>query len=258
MTLIVGILCRDGAVIAADQQSTHGSGVGQPTTKIRILDSGILFAASGDVGMGQQIERIAPGYFEGGNAHTEISKLRDAIWERFVHPAILRARSIDSKRTVSTSDAMFAAGFDKGVEISVILQGMNLEFLTKDSPYFSLGSGKPNTDPLLRFIWSILFPDNRNQLPSLEEGILAAYWAVETAINDFQSPSVGFGFDIFVLKREKEAGKIKYVASQIDEHKIRECNEFINALEEKMRAFIKNQGPGDISPPPKVPDPSKK
>lgn len=59
MTLIVGIICADGIVIAADQQATHGAmgvpTVGQAVTKVRIVDANILFAGRGHVGLGQQL-----------------------------------------------------------------------------------------------------------------------------------------------------------------------------------------------------------
>ena len=62
MTLLVGILCDGGCVIAADRQATHGAmgtqTVGQPTTKVSIIGGDTLFATSGKVGMGQQFEAI--------------------------------------------------------------------------------------------------------------------------------------------------------------------------------------------------------
>ena len=266
MTLLVGIQCKDGVVIAADRQNT-GSGVGQPTTKIHVLrnegrpNAGILFAASGDVGMGQQIKDGASSFFEGGDRCHEVSRLRNAIWENVQSPAFARAAIIRSSipaYETPTVEVMSAVSFDKGMQAFAIMGDGSFSFLTQENPYFALGSGTPGASYFLRFIWSFLFPDNRNQFPALAEGIPAAYWAVETAINDFQSYAVGFGVDIFTLKQENEGAETKYVASRLDENEIRGHQDLIAALEEQMRAFIKNKGPGGISPPPKVPDPSKK
>jgi 20S proteasome alpha/beta subunit len=58
MTLLVGILCSDGAVIAADRQTTHGSlgrqTVGQTTVKVTPIKAKVLLASSGHRGLGQQ------------------------------------------------------------------------------------------------------------------------------------------------------------------------------------------------------------
>jgi 20S proteasome alpha/beta subunit len=62
VTLLVGVLCSAGAVIAADRQATHGAmgqmTVGQPVTKIRIIGGDTLFACSGHAGLGQQLAAI--------------------------------------------------------------------------------------------------------------------------------------------------------------------------------------------------------
>src|ERR1700733_14553682 len=59
MTLLVGIVCQDGAVIAADKQTTHGSmggmTVGMPTTKIKVINNKVLLASSGWRGTGLQL-----------------------------------------------------------------------------------------------------------------------------------------------------------------------------------------------------------
>src|SRR5262249_15717617 len=62
LTLIVGIQCSNGVVVAADQQATHGAlgaaTVGQAITKVRIVGPDTLFAASGHAGLGQQVAAV--------------------------------------------------------------------------------------------------------------------------------------------------------------------------------------------------------
>lgn len=71
MTLLVAILCDDGAVIAADKQTSHGTGlsgvtVGHSTTKIQALKHNVLIASSGHRGLGQQfasaVETLTEGF----------------------------------------------------------------------------------------------------------------------------------------------------------------------------------------------------
>lgn len=62
MTLLVGVLCSNGAVIAADRQATHGAmgqqTVGQSVTKVRVINGEALYAWSGHNGLGQQLGAI--------------------------------------------------------------------------------------------------------------------------------------------------------------------------------------------------------
>jgi hypothetical protein len=58
MTLLVGILCQDGAVVAADKQTTHGGSgtmtVGHATTKVMPIKNKALLVSSGYRGLGIQ------------------------------------------------------------------------------------------------------------------------------------------------------------------------------------------------------------
>lgn len=60
MTLVVAVLCQDGAVIAADRQVTHAAlgrkTVGQPGTKVEIIDNKIAFASYGPISLGQEFQ----------------------------------------------------------------------------------------------------------------------------------------------------------------------------------------------------------
>lgn len=95
MTLLVGILCQNGAVIAADKQTTHcslgGMTVGLPTTKIKSVKDKALLASSGYRGLGMQLaaalEIHADGYERQlvtdsvKNIQTEFRKLINPAFE---------------------------------------------------------------------------------------------------------------------------------------------------------------------------------
>jgi 20S proteasome alpha/beta subunit len=65
MTLLVGIVCDGGAVIAADRQASHGvfgnATVGHQVSKISTIGGNTLFASSGPVGLNQQFSSILQG-----------------------------------------------------------------------------------------------------------------------------------------------------------------------------------------------------
>jgi 20S proteasome alpha/beta subunit len=65
MTLLVGIVCDGGAVIAADRQASHGVfgniTVGHQVSKINTIGGNTLFASSGPVGLSQQLANVVQG-----------------------------------------------------------------------------------------------------------------------------------------------------------------------------------------------------
>jgi len=77
MTLIVGMACTDGAIIAADSASTDPeSGTKQPSIKInRLKDQNILYGGSGDVGLLQQIKEALENY----NPKNTLKRIRQEI-----------------------------------------------------------------------------------------------------------------------------------------------------------------------------------
>lgn len=72
MTLIVGILCREGVVVASDSAATYGK-EGMPTigqqhiTKVRKLADSVLFSATGAVGISQLIANQVTRDWEGND-----------------------------------------------------------------------------------------------------------------------------------------------------------------------------------------------
>src|SRR5208337_4798427 len=62
MTAVVGILCSNGAVIGTDSSTTFTQGqfrtIEQPSEKIVIIDSRIIIAGTGCIGLGQRFCHI--------------------------------------------------------------------------------------------------------------------------------------------------------------------------------------------------------
>ena len=54
MTILVGLLCKDGIVIGSDSSATFGTmqnrTIEQPTDKIEIIDGKVIIAGTGQVG----------------------------------------------------------------------------------------------------------------------------------------------------------------------------------------------------------------
>ena len=58
MTILIGVLCKDGVVVGTDSSATFVAGgfgtIEQPTKKIDIIDEKIIVAGTGQVGLGQR------------------------------------------------------------------------------------------------------------------------------------------------------------------------------------------------------------
>jgi 20S proteasome alpha/beta subunit len=238
VTLLVGVLCSNGVVIAADRQATHGAmgqqTVGQSVTKVQVLNGEALYATSGHKGLGQQLCAIVESKqpeFKNQRYDANIVKLQEAL-RQVVNGALntagLATRVIGN---AAMSDAicggLLAAGFKDGLKLVEISPQVQVEYMTNDLPFISMGSGKPSADPFLGFLrkvyWSM-------KLPTIQEGALAAYWTIYHAI-DMKVPGVGFSVDVFVVETKAKT----FTARQLDEAEIAEHADFMKAAEDALR-----------------------
>lgn len=196
MTLLVGILCNDGAVIAADRQLTQGL-VGTPSSKIRRVNENTLFASSGPVGMGQQVEYILRQSHHkfGQMDYAEAAiQMQPIIQEKILSPSYAIPKMLG--RQIEPCECLFASVFKDGLCLSHMDGAGKFTKLTEEHFLCCSGSGELNGLALLSVIRSVLFPD---KIPTLETGIIAASATVKMAI-DLRSPGVGFDVDVSVLR----------------------------------------------------------
>jgi 20S proteasome alpha/beta subunit len=239
VTLLVGVLCSNGVVIAADRQATHGAmgqmTVGQSVTKVQVLNGEALYATSGHKGLGQQLCAIVNGKqpeFKNQRYDANIVKLQDAlrpVVNGALNTAGMAARVLG--QAVAMNDAvcggLLAAGFKDGLKLVEITPQVAVEYMTPDLPFISMGSGKPSADPFLGFLQKVYWS---TMLPTVQEGALAAYWTVQHAI-DMKVPGVGFSVDVFVVEPKAKT----FIARQLDEAEVREHTDFMKAAEEALR-----------------------
>ncbi len=84
MTLIVGIRCSDGVVLASDSAATYAQGasptVGQQSvTKIHQIEKSILYAATGAIGVSQIICNALPKLLNGPLRQSAVVTSTDAM-----------------------------------------------------------------------------------------------------------------------------------------------------------------------------------
>jgi 20S proteasome alpha/beta subunit len=240
VTLLVGVLCSNGVVIAADRQATHGAlgvqTVGQPITKVRVIRDEVLYATSGHNGLGQQFGAIVEGKqqeFKNQGYHSNIIKLQQAL--RSLADAALKTATHAAGviGNAAASDCLcgglLAAGFRDGLKLIEITPQIAVEYMTADLPFISMGSGKASADPFLGFLRKVYWPTN---LPTIQEGALAAYWTIRHAI-DMKVSGVGFDVDVFTIEPKDKA----FVARRLTDAEVAEHVDFIKASEEALRGF---------------------
>ncbi|MHB8142803.1 MAG: Ntn hydrolase family protein [Thermoleophilia bacterium] len=260
MTLIIGIKCADGIVIAADGAATLGN-IGsqtlrQPVKKLSILHGKVVVGVSGPVGLGQKIvQGVDDLYGENklsGKNNCDAMKvfsesLREQIRPEFemtqVSSKVLGNTAVNS---VLSSTIIALPIKREACLIQFDYQGSS-EQATEDLPFISIGSGEPIADPFLGFIRRIFWKDG---IPETNGGIFAALWTLRHAIS-LHPGGVADPIQIVVLKKDGADWTAKELqASELEEHE-----EAIQAAEEKLATFREELV--DVEKAQPVPDPEK-
>ena len=229
MTLLVGILCEDGAVIAADRQLTQGM-VGVSSSKIRRVNNNTIFAASGPVGTGQQVEYALLQFhskFGGMDYADAVIQMQPIIQDKVLMPNYAISHRLN--RPIQSCECFFSSVFKDGLCLAHMNWEGNFTKLTREHSFRCAGSGGLNGTALLSVIRSALFAE---ALPTLEKGIMAAAATVKTAI-DLRSPGVGFDVDVKVLRR---AGENMAVAETISSQQMSEHLDLIEWAKKQVIA----------------------
>jgi hypothetical protein len=230
--------------------------VGQSVTKVQVLNGEALYATSGHSGLGQQLCAIVEHEQQRFKDHeyaSNIVMVQQAlrpIVEAGFQTARLAVGVVGN--TIAASDCvcagLLAAGFKDGLKLIEITPQIGVEYMTDDTPFVSLGSGKPSADPFLGFLRKVFWP---TKLPTIQEGALAAFWTVWHAI-DMKVSGVGFGVDVFVVEPADKTFK----ARKLDEAELAEHEGFMKASEEALRgvrdamtALPAAAAPADTPPP---------
>ena len=189
MTLIVGILCKDGVVLASDSAATFGS-AGLPTIgqqemrKLRQINDHVLYTSTGAVGISQLIADKLKSLWDAKtfSSFQSPEAVMDKIGKEIVSligPYLQTAnlqRSLIGDASSSLCKSLVAMPVNqKPCLFNFDFNGAP-ERSTPDLPFIALGSGQPIADPFLAFLRRLLWTGRE---PTLSEGRLAAVWTIE-------------------------------------------------------------------------------
>lgn len=189
-TTILGIVCKDGVVMAADRRVSVGRMIySKEGEKVRAINDYLVFSGCGSATEVQKVSQIL-------RAELALKQLRAKS-----RPTVKQAASLLSNIRVQAS-AFLLAGFDEdgNVELYDVLSG----FLEEVKDYTaSVGSGMP-------FVLGLLERQYKEGL-SVKEGVELAKEALKSSTQ--RDSASGNGIDIFTITKDG----IKKVVSELIE-----------------------------------------
>jgi 20S proteasome alpha/beta subunit len=258
MTLIVGIQCSDGVVLASDSAATYGTGyqttIGQQhVTKIHVIRDRVVFCSTGAIGVAQLlIDRIESLHdnnkLTGSNPIAIMRTLGQAIAQEVVQ---YFQASQASAPLVGVQAAAMPLICKSLIAIPVGRRPFLFQFnevgvpeqVTDELPFVALGSGQPIADPFLAFLKRVLWKDRQ---PTLPEGRFGASWTVLHAI---QTNPGGVGGKLQLISLGTD-GKGKPQIERLDsEGSEQEHFQNIDSVEEAIRQHVRGKGETAIEVP---------
>ncbi len=259
MTLIIGIKCKDGIVMGSDGAATLGTmgqrTIVQPIKKLEIISKSIILGVSGPIGIGQIFNGVIKNLWDKNKFHDKkesyeaMEFLRDSLWEHvspeFQNASIAKKAIGNIALTSAICSTLIAIPISKKIRLFQFNQQCSPEEATENLPFVSIGSGQQIADPFLAFLRWIFW---RNELPSLEDGILTVLWTLQHAIRT-NPGGVSDPKQIITIKKENN----KYKIYEFQEKELQEHSEEIYDIEKYLSDYpLKLKG--DINSKEKIPD----
>ncbi len=184
MTVVVGIYCSDGIVIAADSALTIAGVVEQEYhKKIACLDSSLIVGFAGDLGFAQRFRQVIQDVWNADTLPNLETLETHQIIKEFCSKGILEFLSTQRADAAINVPSGFIIGFvHNGKHNLVNLPGGGFQPLVINAnlPFCSIGSGHFITNPFLSFIKDVFW--GGKSIPSVSVGIFSAIMALKLAI----------------------------------------------------------------------------
>ncbi len=251
MTIIIGVLCKDGVVIGTDSAATLGfpTGAGkmatieQPCHKIDVIGGRIILAGTGQVGYGQRfvedVKKLSLGEFS-KKSPVEIGKM-------------LSKAGIDDFASTQGSKgeygALVAFPADGAAHIcELAIKDFQPELKDEKIWFVSMGSGQAIADTFLALMRSVFWPNSNPT--TCEDGIFLVHWALRHAI-DVNPGGINAPACIAILIKGKKPNEFE--ARMLSEEDLRESEGNIDGAISSLRAYASAQsGQGEAPEVPKV------
>jgi len=246
MTLIVGIKCKDGAVLAADGAATYGTPLNQaqtikqPTKKLEIVGPNTVLGVSGPIGLaqafGHEVQALCgPGHPWASNMLLARQKLGEAFWKHSNaawQKAEVVGRSVGAAAAAGAiTQSVIAITLRDGVHLLQFNERGEPEEVTTNLPFVSIGSGQAAADPFLAFIRRLLWSDD---LPTVEDGVFSALWTLRHCI-EAQPGGLSDPVQIVKLTQANE----KWRATEVSSAHLEEHLQWLREVEKQIKESVR-------------------
>ncbi|WMW24807.1 archaeal proteasome endopeptidase complex subunit beta [Methanolobus sediminis] len=184
-TTTVGIVCKDGVVLATEQRATMGNFIASKTAKkVYQIDEKVAMTIAGSVGDAQQIVRVM-------SVESKLYKMRRKESMTIKGLTTLLSNMLSGQRYYPLMVQLLVGGYDKtGPSIySLDALGGSIE----ETKAVSTGSGSP-------FAYGVL-EDRYRENMSTEEGVELAVRALHNAMK--RDSASGENIDVVVITKDK-------------------------------------------------------
>lgn len=251
MTILVGVLCKDDAVvIGTDSSATFGIAPEIPTIeqkpvqKLFVVEKDMLVAGTGQVGLCQRfvntVEQVRGKDNKGVYAKTSI----------YVGTQ-MAIKCIEDFNSTSAPDGefgalvAFATKSDKCSLVEYAVKDLQPVWKTSDRWFVSMGSGQTIADPILGLLRHVLFEKRQ---PDLAEGLFAVTWTLQLAI-ELNTGGIDGPPQIGTVWKEKDS----YKAKILDDDELQEHISRVKDAESCLRKFLDLAESVTPKPPPDIP-----
>lgn len=252
MTVLVGVRCIDGVVVGADSMATSSMGpqhLIQITSddKINIVDSKIIIACTGSVGLSQRFHAIVKEawqpkkLFQKSAIECTREIARNAVQD-FGNTGVPRHQHLGLQ-----FGSLMAAPLDG---IAQLIEFSAVDFqpeIKRDKIHFvSMGSGQLLADPFLAFISRVLWQD---KAPDVKTAAFGVFWVLTHAIK-YAPGGLGLPIKLATLKKEKG----DWIARSMEGDELQECAQHVSEIEKRIGSYPREIIEGALAtPPPKPP-----
>jgi 20S proteasome alpha/beta subunit len=230
VTVVVGIYCDNGIVIASDSALTINGVIEQSyPKKIACLEPNLVVGFAGDLGFAQRYRQVLTDIWNPQTIREIESIPTHKIINLFCIGGINEYLSTQQSGVQVNIPTSFIIGFaHNGEHKLIVLQNGAFQpvVINKNLPFVSVGSGSYITDTFLGFARKVFWQGQ--EIPSLPTGIFSAIMALNLAV-DINSGGINAPIHVAVLQKNANGQYScnKLNDDEVDQHQ-ENCKAAIN------------------------------
>ena len=249
MTIIIGVLCKDGVVVGTDSSATFSASqvrtIEQPCKKIEIINDHIIITGTGQIGLGQRFCEIVAEFWKekGFRDKSAVQACRELC-------ALAHKDFISTNVSKGSYGSLLAFAANEEFNLCEFsLNDFQPELKTDNIWYVAMGSGQKIADPFLGFMRRVFWKDTP---PKINGATFAVAWALNHTI-DLNPGGIKGPSQIAILESTNNGYRARILGdAEIADHEsnIKEAEDYL----EKYKEILEDKSDKKIPEPPKALD----